>query len=118
MNAVTVNSNRSTLGRAAALAACLLAGTLGVAQAAPAPSDVPTVVVSYNDLDLASAAGVSTLYKRISLAARDVCPSEGVMQLTQVAHARACRQAAIERAVAQVHNSQLAALSAEHAKRG
>jgi len=118
MTAVTVNSNRSALSRVAMLAACLLAGSLGVAHAAAPLDDAPAIVVSYSDLDLTSSAGVKTLYNRIEFAARQVCPFDGDMQLQRIAFARACRDAAVERAVAQVHSGQLAALSAGHAKRG
>ncbi len=118
MTAVTVNSNRSALSRVAVLAACLLAGTLGVARAAVPVDDAPSIVVSYGDLDLSSTVGVHTLYNRIATAARQVCPFDGDLDLERNAVARACRAAAIERAVAQVHSEQLAALSPVHAKRG
>jgi UrcA family protein len=119
MTAVTVNYNRSPLSRVAVLAACLLAGTLGVARAAAPLEDGPSLVVSYGDLDLSSADGVRALYKRIALAAREVCPREGGLDLAGVTFAHACRAAAIERAVARINNPQLAALSsAEHTKRG
>lgn len=124
MTAVTVNSKRSALSRITVLAGCLLAGTLAVAQAGTAQDtaaslqQVPSMVVSYRDLDLSSTKGVKTLYSRIVFAAHQVCPSESGVQLSQVAAARACREAAIERAVEQVHNAQLAALSAEHVKHG
>ncbi len=118
MTAVTVNSNRSSLGRVAVLAACLLAGSLGVAGAATPANEAPSVVVSYSDLDLTTTEGVHALYSRIAFAARQVCPFDGDTQLSRVALAHACRQAAIDRAVAQVHSGQLAALNNGHAKRG
>jgi UrcA family protein len=118
MTAVTVNSPRSAMSRVGVLAACLLAGTLGVAHAAAPAADIPSVVVSYGDLDLSSTDGVRTLYKRISLAAQEVCPSVNSMEAKQVAFARHCRKDAIEHAVAQIHSAQLVALSTEHAKRG
>jgi len=124
MTAATVNSNRSAFGwpmglagRAAVLAAGLLAGSLGVAHAAP-PQDLPRVVVSYGDLDLSSGEGVSELYKRISTAAREVCPYPNARELGQVIVNRSCRNAAISRAVGEVKSPQLVALRAEHVKRG
>ncbi len=137
MTATTVNSNRSTMterpasespagtgrptagrtSRAAVLAISLLAASLGVAQAAPV-RDVPQVVVSYGDLDLSSSEGVHELYKRIEFAAREVCPYADARELGQVALNRACRNAAISRAVRDVKSPQLVALRAEHVKRG
>jgi len=124
MTAATVKSNRSTSGRprglpgrVAVLAASLLAGSLGVAHAAT-PQDLPQVVVSYSDLDLSSSDGVRELYTRIASAASEVCPYADARELRQVALNRACRNAAISRAVRDVNSPQLVALRAEHVKRG
>jgi UrcA family protein len=124
MTAATVNSNRNTRGwpmglpgRVAVLAVSLLAGSLGVAHAAPA-QDGPQVVVSYSDLDLSSGDGVRELYQRISAAAREVCPYANAREIGQVALNRSCRNAAINRAIRDVHSPQLVALRAEHEKRG
>jgi|KBSMisStandDraft_5_1062788.scaffolds.fasta_scaffold1087212_1 UrcA family protein len=118
MTAAPVNSNRRTFGHAAVLAVSLLAGSLGVAQAAPAPQDVPRVVVPYGDLDLSSGEGVRELYKRISAAAREVCPYPNARELGQSMVNRSCRNAAISRAVSEVRSPQLVALRAQHVKRG
>jgi UrcA family protein len=112
MTAATVTASRTNKGRIAVLAACVLAGSLGVAQAAAPLDDVPTVVVRYGDLDLSTQEGVQTLYKRISSAARQVCPSADPRSLRRFDDGRACRAAAIARAVSDVHSSQLAALHA------
>ncbi len=117
MTAATVNSNRSTMARVAVLAVSLLAGSLGVAHAAPA-QDLPQVVVSYNDLDLSSSDGVRELYKRIASAAREVCPYPDAREIGQVALNRSCRNAAISRAVRDVKSPQLVALRAQHVKHG
>lgn len=124
MSAATVNSNRSTIGwplgrpgRVAALAISLLAGSLGVAYAAPA-QDLPQVVVSYGDLDLSSSEGVHKLYERIASAASQVCPYPNARELGQAMVNRSCRDAAISRAVREVKSPQLVALRAEHVKRG
>lgn len=118
MIAATVNSNRSTLGRVTVLAACLLAGSLGVAQAATPGAGVPQVAVSYGDLNVASDVGVRELYKRIALAAAQVCPYPHSRDLAQVAVNYRCRDAAIARAVHEVNSPRLAALRADRAKRG
>ena len=118
MNFATCHSNRNKTGRIAVLVGCLLAGSLGVAQAATPANDVPKVVVSYSDLDLTTIAGAQTLYTRISAAAHKVCPFEDAVQPLQVAQNTACRQAAIERAVSSVNSTQLATVWTEHTKRG
>jgi UrcA family protein len=109
---------RSTIGRTTMLVGCLLAGSLGVANADTAWDTVPTVVVSYGDLDLSTAAGAHTLYRRISAAAEQVCPFSDARELARAAMYHACRDAAIARAVKAVNSPQLAALQAERAKRG
>jgi len=124
MTAATLNSNRSTSGRrmglpgrVAVLAVSLLAGSLGVAHAAPA-QDAPQVVVSYGDLDLSSSEGARELYKRIAFAAGEVCPYANAREIGQIALNRSCRNAAISRAVRDVNSPKLVALRAEHVKRG
>jgi len=124
MTSATVNSNCRTTGwrmglpgRAAVLAISLLAGSLGVAHAAPA-QDLPQVVVSYGDLDLSSGDGVRELYNRIASAAREVCPYANAREIGQMALNRACRNAAISRAVRDVKSPQLVALRAEHVRHG
>ena len=118
MTAATVNSNRSTMGRVAALAACLLAGSLGVAQAAAPVSEFPQIAVSYSDLDLNTSEGTRELYKRIANAAQEVCPYPNARELAQIEVNHACRDAAIAKAVRQINTPALVALRAEHVKRG
>lgn len=85
-----------------------LAGSIG---------DFPSVTVKYADLDLGTDVGVRRLYKRISAAAEQVCPAGG-RDLQFIASSRKCRAEAIERAVQSLHNSQLAAVHAEHMHQG
>lgn len=118
MNSVTLKSNRATFGRVAVLMGCLLAGSAGAAQAAPAPEAAPRIVVQYGDLDLTTDAGVSALYQRISAAAAALYPIEHTRELGRVAKNRAYREAAIERAVNAVNNPHLLAMLPEHTKRG
>ena len=118
MTAATVNSNRGTMGRVAVLAACLLAGSLGVAQAATPGTDVPQIAVSYSDLDLSTAAGTHELYKRIADAAREVCPYPNARALAEFEINHSCREAAIAKAVREINSPALVALRAEHVKRG
>ena len=118
MTCATFESNRNKSGRVAMLVGCLLAGSLGVAQAATPAGEVPKVVVSYSDLDLSTTEGARTLYKRISIAAQEVCPFQDAVELSRMAKNHACREAAIERAVSSVNSAQLAAVRTEHVKRG
>jgi UrcA family protein len=103
------------------LAASLLVGTLGIAHAGtptPVEDNVPSVAVSYGDLNIASAEGARTLYARIAAAARQVCPRLDVRDVEMTASVHSCREAAIARAVRDINDPRLAALQAEHAKRG
>jgi UrcA family protein len=118
MTAATVNSNRSTLGRVTVLAACLLAGSLGVARAATPDAGVPQLAVAYGDLNVASDDGARELYQRIAKAAERVCPFSGSRELAQLSVNNRCREAAIARAVREVNSPQLAALRADRARRG
>ena len=119
MTPQTSNRKRTLPGRTAVLAACvLLSGSLGVAAAAVPGEEVPTMVVAYGDLDLGTESGVRALYSRITFAASHVCPFQGAMDPARVTLFKSCRDAAITRAVSEIKSPQLAALRAEHAKRG
>ncbi len=72
----------------AALLAAALSGT------ASARDRLPDVRVSYADLDLASAAGVATLDRRLARAAEAACPSrDGVREMTRLRTIALCRAA-------------------------
>lgn len=118
MASQTSNPARITPVRLAVLAAGVLVGPLGVAHAAAPAQEAPTLVVSYGDLNLASADGARALYHRIAAAARQVCPFPDSRNLQQVSAAEGCRAAAIERAVRDINNPQLVAFQAEHVNRG
>ncbi len=118
MTSQTATRNRFPLGRAVALAACLLSGSLGIAHAATPTDAVPEVVVAYGDLDLGTENGVHALYSRIAAAASHVCPAEDGRDLKRFFAHKSCRDAAIARAVREINSPQLAALRDEHAKRG
>ena len=124
MNFATVTSNMTRRARTALLVGCSLVGTLGVAQAATASDsvalsdEVPTAVVNYADLNLATEAGARTLYQRLAAAAQEVCPIQDARSLAQVAHSHSCRAEAVARAVRQVNSPKLAALHADRNNRG
>jgi UrcA family protein len=86
--------------------------------AATSSVDSPSVSVRYDDLNLATPVGVDTLYRRISSAARDVCPDIYSRDLHIVLAAQRCQAAAIARAVSQVNNPGLAMLHAGRASHG
>jgi UrcA family protein len=91
----------------------------GAASAAnPATDDVPKVVVTYSAQSLATDAGVHALYRRITSAARQVCPDASIRSLSFQRQVEQCREQAITRAIRQIDNSQLAALHADHSKNG
>jgi UrcA family protein len=83
-----------TLTKAIAAFAILAAGGTATAQTATG-ADAPTVVVSYADLDLGSAAGRDTLNGRIHAAATRICIEEGRHSLAQELAQRRCRSTAL-----------------------
>jgi UrcA family protein len=87
--------------------ALVLGGSiLSVANAAP-PSDVPTAVVKFGDLDATRLAGKEELYRRLTRAARSVCrsldPSESGARLQLTTLYKACIDEAVSGAVAQIN---------------
>src|SRR5438309_10201521 len=97
-----------------------VAGVLAaVASVAATPAaDESSVSVRYDDLDLSTTVGVNRLYRRISAAAREVCPDIYSRDLHVVAAAERCQAAAIAKAVGDVHSSSLAMLHAARVSRG
>jgi UrcA family protein len=80
--------------------------------------DAPSVSVRYDDLNLATTSGVNALYRRISVAARQVCPDIYSRDTHVVLAAQHCQAAAIAKAVSEVNNPSLAMLHAARASRG
>jgi UrcA family protein len=107
-------------GAKLALAALAVAGVLGVgtACAADTDSDVPSVVVKYDEHSLNTDSGVKHLYSQIVRAANQVCPVSSTRDLVVQRRIADCRNQAIARAIRKVDNSQLAALYATHSKNG
>jgi UrcA family protein len=87
-------------------AVCLLGATH--ASAGP-PAGPHSITVSYRDLNLSTIAGATTLYERLTRAARSVCyePEAGVDAYREW---RSCYQAAIADAVAKVNSPLLTQL--------
>ena len=99
-------------GAAALLALAASFGALSSASAATPDNSGPSVTVRYADLNLSTDAGSRALYHRIAHAAKLVCPTDDIRDLSRLFIARACQEAAIERAVLLVNNPQLAAAHA------
>jgi UrcA family protein len=96
----------------------MAAGAVSAASPASPASDVPTVVVKYSRESLATDEGVHALYRRITLAAKQVCPESSMRSLGIQRKVEQCRNQAIARAIGQIDNSRLAALHAVHSKSG
>jgi UrcA family protein len=95
-----------------------LAGVMavGAASAASPDSDVPSVVVKYSEQSLATDGGVNDLYRRITNAAKQVCPEASIRDLSAVRQVEECRDQAVAQAIRKINNSRLAALYATHSK--
>jgi UrcA family protein len=120
MNTFTPTRAVGSRAKIAMLLLGSLAGMLaaGAAGAATLDSDVPSIVVKYSDLTLATDGGVNQLYRRIVSAAKQVCPDSPIKDLGAQRLVDACRSQAVARAVQQIDNSRLAALYATHSKVG
>ena len=87
--------------------ALVLSGSIfSIAKAAP-PSDAPTVVVKFGDLDATGPAGKEELYRRLTRAARAVCrslhSSESGVKLELIPRYKACIDHAVAGAVARIN---------------
>jgi UrcA family protein len=111
-----LKSNRSLRAGLAAIAGLFVISAANVADAATQPADVPSMVVRFTDLNIMTEKGASSLYRRIAVAARHVCPEADIRDLKHLAQSQSCQQQAIARAVQAVSSPRLAALYAAHAK--
>jgi UrcA family protein len=101
------------------LGATLLASALSGAAFAAQPSDgAPRVHVRYSDLDLRTEQGSSALYQRITSAAREVCGSVDIRDLTGLTANRKCQSEAVARAVSDLNSPQLAMVHAARTRHG
>jgi UrcA family protein len=87
--------------------ALVLSGSiLSIAKAVP-PSNVPTAVVKFGDLDANRPAGQEELYRRLTRAAHSVCrsldPSESGAKLLLTPLYKACIDQAVSGAVAKIN---------------
>lgn len=100
---------KSTFVCLAINAAALTVLAPGAAQGA-GPTEIRSVIVSYDDLDLSKEAGVAALYRRIEAAANRVCGPKPTHDLRQFYAQRNCYENAVANAVGEVKVRQLAAL--------
>lgn len=115
----TATSKLTTLRRSLAFVGALAALAVTTTSFAGSQTDrAPTVTVRFGDLNLSSDAGVKTLYRRISNAARKVCPDSESRDLGIAAASEGCQAAAVARAVRELNNSKLALVHASHVSHG
>lgn len=98
------------------IAAALFTLAAAVANASSATVDVPSVEVSYGDLNLATPEGNRALYRRIVTAAEKVCPTTSAPGARFSSSHRTCVNEAIERAVSDSNSEQLAEVHAARAR--
>jgi UrcA family protein len=97
-----------------AAATLTLAATLApVVQAA----DVPAITLHYATAKVATEAGARDLYRRIAVAAEQVCPAAVGSDLGSEARTKRCQADAIARAVGQVKEQRVVEIAAR-ARRG
>ena len=96
------------------------AASVATEQAAPAMSsaDVPSIVIDYSDLNLASRSGTVALYARLSRAAKRVCEPVNGRSLQEREAYRQCQQSSLARAVRAVGHPAVLALHAARGPRG
>jgi UrcA family protein len=112
-----LKGNAMTNFKSVLVAAVAVAGIgFAAAAGAQATDQVPNLTVRYSPASLDTDSGVRQLYARLVSAAETVCvqpdsrvPSTAVVE---------CRRQAVAKAVAQIHNSRLAAISAGYGKLG
>jgi UrcA family protein len=92
-----------------AIATCSIAALSGAAVAADWSDDVPTVAVSYGDLNLDRAEGAATLYRRIRAGASYVCRSLESRDVDRELQWERCIHEATAKAVAKVDEPVLTA---------
>ena len=94
------------------IASIAIALPLAVSQAA---TDAPTIRITYQDLNLATAAGVEVLYRRVLQAASEYCESTRALIGTRVSVAfDRCVKDAVATTVKSIDHPGLSAMHAAH----
>jgi UrcA family protein len=108
-----------SLSIVAAVTGAVLASAAGVAVAdTTAAEAAPALAVKYKNSELATREGSLALYKRITSAASEVCAVTNHQDIGGFTKYQACKRAAIERAVNELHSPQLAAVHSDHSHKG
>ena len=113
----TFSPTSRLLGLFAMAIVCSVSSSLGAVCAAADSSDLPRMTVKFGDLNLSNPEGATTLYRRITAAARQVCKSYDIGRGNFVlpGSANPCVRKAIADAVTKVgHPSLLAIYNAKH----
>jgi UrcA family protein len=107
-----MNTSTSIALRTLVAGALLSALALTFATASRADDDTapPQVVVKFGDLDVSTAQGAETLYRRIHRAAVDVCSRMYVFERAYQLHKNVCLQQRIADAVIKVNRPALSAV--------
>jgi len=100
------------------IAACGAGATYAQAAGAVATDDVPSVTVKYDPHMLATDAGAKAMYRRLVKAAEAVCPAPITGSPLPSRAIEVCRQEALARAVGQIGDPRLAAVSGAREKSG
>jgi UrcA family protein len=93
------------------------AAGIGAASAAVSDEDVPSVVVKFRAENLLTDSGARTVYRKIVLAAEQVCP-QSIGSAVQSPAVQQCRAQSITRAVMKINNSKLAAIHESASRNG
>ena len=105
MNTMTFRTKHVALAAVAALCFSSMAAYAGQAEDA-----LPTRIVRYGDLTLATHAGVAALHNRIRIAAEQVCGDTGSRHMAEVVAVQACVARAIATSEQAVHQARLASI--------
>jgi UrcA family protein len=117
------STTQVTVSRPEVTLLMVLCGIVGTAAAgavsAAMPADpAPSLAVHYDAQSLATDAGAKAVYLRLVRAAETVCPAVNTGSRLVSNVILQCRQQAIARAVHQINNPRLAALSSPRPKTG
>jgi len=97
---------------------CGIAGVAGAGAVGAATSEdaVPRHVVKYNPQALDTDKGAKAVYRRLVMAAEEVCPQSPSGSLMVNGAVEQCREQAVARAVREINNPRLAAIGGSREK--
>jgi UrcA family protein len=98
------------------LAVSVLAATATATASAGIPNGAtdpqPSITVRYDDLNLTTEDGRSSLYRRLNRAASHVCPTP--MEFGRITQAEVCQASAVQRALHEIGGPVEAQMASEH----